>query len=201
MLVPKLTATGNANCTTIQVWDTTGGYDAVTNPGGWGAPNYATTDVVVATINFYVQGYVNPISIDVTARFSDLFTANGITFTPADVFGGSATTFPDGCYRINYALTFAGRILLTYDAYWAFLCSSICCVRKASSMLQYPIEDFKMVEKAFYMYSLLQKAQWAGCCGLCDDVNSAIAELKSLCEGCGIQSTVTTNSSGCGCGS
>lgn len=70
------------DCKTALFNDTTGVYNAVTNEGGWGAPNTLSSTITSATISITPKGYITPIVFEFT------IANNIITFaTRTDEFG------------------------------------------------------------------------------------------------------------------
>jgi hypothetical protein len=77
------------DCKTALFNDTTGVYDAVTNEGGWGAPNTLSSAITSATIEITPKGYIYPIT------FTFTINNNVITFaTRTDEFGSVTDITP-----------------------------------------------------------------------------------------------------------
>lgn len=114
---------------TIEITDTTGEYDAVSNTGGWGTPNPdPSTDVVAATATTVAKYHVllditytdsggtetTYDTIDLYSEFTSEFAAGyGMVYTltmahfeESGVAVGTADDeFPDGIYDITYSIT------------------------------------------------------------------------------------------------
>lgn len=99
----KLSVTQADNCKSFTVEDATGAY-AVTNTGGYGAPNFATTDVTASTIKFTKFNTSDTYSIN---TYSTLPNTSGTVFTinNTDVGYSASGAIPDGVYTIAYTLT------------------------------------------------------------------------------------------------
>jgi hypothetical protein len=96
-LVPKITATvtDKIRATTISLLDTTGAYNASTNPGGYGTPNYATSDLDWALI--YLRNYENTdYNIQKLSSLTAILGA-GQTFA-----GITDSKFGDGVWEVKY---------------------------------------------------------------------------------------------------
>jgi hypothetical protein len=97
-LAPKISITNvdKIYAQTVTLKDTTGAYDAGTNPGGYGGPNYDTDDLDWALIylrNYDDEGY----SIQ---KLSDLTAILGSGQNFAGISGGGK--FKDGIWEVKY---------------------------------------------------------------------------------------------------
>lgn len=132
-----LTYSQSNDAKTLLLTDNTGAYDAVTNTGGWGAPNQVTSDVVLSsatTVDKYWLTldvtYTNSSdestvydTIDLYDEFTSEFSKSyGMEFEltmahllESGVAAGTATdVFPDGIYDVVYTITEADTDLLVY---------------------------------------------------------------------------------------
>lgn len=132
-----LTYSQSNDAKTLLFTDNTGAYDAVTNTGGWGAPNQVTSDIVLSsatTVDKYWLTlditYTNSSNesttydtIDLydefTSKFSDPygmeFELNMTHLLESGVAAGAVTdVFPDGIYDVTYTITEADTDLLVY---------------------------------------------------------------------------------------
>lgn len=86
----------------IVVKDSTGNYDASTNPGGFGAPNPAISAIRGAIFRLTSFNDLSKIYSYKVPDHTVLFDASGITLQPSYFTGGSV--FLDGVYDIKYDL-------------------------------------------------------------------------------------------------
>jgi len=113
-----------AGCRALDVIETTGVYDATTNPGGFGAPNDTSASITQVIFNVYPEGYTTPIRFDLTL-VAGVVTALDITRP-----GQTAVSFPltdvNTAYPWTAALPFTitGEMItgvaddeITYGAY------------------------------------------------------------------------------------
>lgn len=121
------------------LYDQTGNYNAITNTGGFGAPNYAKTDVNGGTITIWQPDSVTKLP-DVTSTnyvVRNVFTlgfpvTSPVVLTPT-AFGAAddITAIADGDYLLRLILTvFTGvtTVPLPYkDIYWTAIDGIICC--------------------------------------------------------------------------
>lgn len=96
-LIPKITVTAVDKILgkSVTLQDTTGAYNAGTNPGGYGAPNYATTDLDWAILRF--RNYTD-------ANYTDqkLSSLTAILGSGQSVSGLVDGVFASGTYELKY---------------------------------------------------------------------------------------------------
>jgi len=122
----NFTASQASNCKDIDVIDTTGVYDALNNPTGWGAPNADTTDVTQATL-YIVTPSGSSYAIDATLLLNDELTVLGSSI-------GYTGKLPDGYYDIRYEVqgVFGGNsgVLSSERKNVLFYGNVYCCIEK-----------------------------------------------------------------------
>lgn len=96
-LVPKITAvvTDTVRATSMKLQDTTGVYNASTNPGGYGTPNYDTSDLDWALI--YLRNYK-----DEDYTIQKLSSLTNILGSGQNFVGLTDGKFSDGVWEIKY---------------------------------------------------------------------------------------------------
>jgi hypothetical protein len=116
-------------CKTAMFNDTTGLYDPITNPGGWGTPNAESSSITSAIITIIPKGYIDPIT------FTFTIASNVITqVIREDQFGTpvnvtlliNSTIFPFYEFEFNSLLLFNASIDsdLSDGSYWVnYSCS------------------------------------------------------------------------------
>lgn len=187
-------------CDEITFRDITGSYDVTTNPTGWGAPNYETSDVVLAQLTFTNTSVLSTaVTYDITASFADLFTAGGLTLDSTTVLG--TDTFADGYWEILYSVTMSDGTVIEYTLYLAIYCTVYCCVRRSALNYQVPITNYQAVQQSSLKTEYMMSLFWASCCGQVNYFNTILSDLQKLCEGCGTSDSTSgnTSTSGCGC--
>jgi hypothetical protein len=198
------------DCKTALFNDTTGVYDAVTNVGGWGAPNTLSSAITSATIEITPKGYILPIIFTFTIA-NDVITAA----TRTDEFGVvvnvlpllSSVVFPFFDFEFNSELLYGsspssdlvdGSYLVTYECtngtdtflnqQWVFFtclskrCKDDTVVKGAAGHVttENQIKIFLNYEYLLGGVSLGDK----------DFVDAQVDAMASLCLSCGC---------GCGC--
>lgn len=86
-------------CKTLSVEDTSGLFDAVTNPNGWDPTGVTALDSAVIVVTFP----------DATTKTYDVLSQipNPITGNFSYTLTNGTAVFPDGSYKVKYTLTFA----------------------------------------------------------------------------------------------
>jgi len=198
------------DCKTALFNDTTGVYDAVTNEGGWGAPNTLSSAITSATIEITPKGYILPIIFTFTI-VNDVITAA----TRTDEFSVvvnvlpllNSTIFPFFNFEFNSELLYGsspssdlvdGSYLVTYECtdgtdtflnqQWVFFtclskrCKDDTVVKGAAGHVttENQIKIFLNYEYLLGGVSLGDK----------DFVDAQVDAMASLCLSCGC---------GCGC--
>lgn len=150
----------NSGCSELYLTDTTGDYNATTNPGGWGVPGGPdTSDVTSSEIVVTFNSLGTYITYDFTIA-SNVVTAATLAIgsgTPTSILSSlSSTTWPfvadsnpfnlvgdygvtlpefaDEIFKVEYTVDgeIAGPESFTFDtvAYEPVVCNSRCCVDK-----------------------------------------------------------------------
>lgn len=196
-----LSVTQNSGCGSLTLRDTTGTYNLINNPGGWGAPNSTIASATAYSITFKNYLDLSSTTYDLSvSEFAELFALSGLTLSAEDVFGTGTTVFPDGYWQITYSVTTPAGTY-TYINNQVFYCVVACCIRKASLTIKIPVENYKDVQKKFLMAMYFKNLQYAACCGNYNVFLENLIELQKLCEGCGTSNVEGTyaQQKGCGC--
>lgn len=138
-LVQKFTLTRSTNYQDLVVTDTTGAYDATTNPTGYGGINPSAADFTAFSVTFYLpdSSTLLPQSTGttITTVYPTLPSDAGAsyTFTSLSLLG-STSNFIDGQYKIVTAGTYdigAGDVDATpVTVYADFADIAACCIQR-----------------------------------------------------------------------
>lgn len=101
--VLRISVSTDNDCTSFDVTDATGAY-AVTNTGGFGAPNITTADITAATIKVTKFGGSTTYTKNVYSTFPSSASAS-VTVANTDIGLSSTATITDGIYLIRYDIT------------------------------------------------------------------------------------------------
>lgn len=85
--------------------DVTGNYNGVTNPGGWGSPNPAYSDITALSLNVFYPGS----SVADLSAFN-LYTTSYYTTTDRAYDLTSNVTLQDGVWKFEYSYTVTGIV-------------------------------------------------------------------------------------------
>jgi hypothetical protein len=204
-LIPKISYEQQCNCVDSLLNETTGTYDALTNPGGYGAPNVASTAIIQAVFTLKKSEWDTPITLTFTISSGTIIAA-----TRTDFFGNVAdvlallsnTAFPLVNQVIDSKILFgtltkeeleSGSYYCTYsvtdgvDTYstvlWSFfVCAYDSCVEEAivkkakGQITQEKALDIYYNYDALYVFVGLQQPT---------DVQAQMEILDALCSECG----------------
>lgn len=166
--------------------DTTGMYDSVNNPGGWGSPNAAMNDMTSMIIEIALPG--NPdfqygISVSVPTTVNQVWT-----ITPNQIGLPVDSVFPDGMYTIRLLLKNDSNEYITpLNKYVLLAHAAKCCVyNKLANTTDCDCtcsDDSKSIE-ALNLYSMYQSMLYNAAMGKIENVNNLLSCIQSEC-GCG----------------
>lgn len=118
---PKITASVPCSRESLNIYDSTGQYDADTNPGGLGTPNPDIADISAAMViittpaaDYTATGVSYPINVYPTIPTLNLSTYYPVL--PTDL--GMTDNISDGWYSMQLSETYnigAGDVTVTYD--------------------------------------------------------------------------------------
>lgn len=171
-----------SNCKSLIFKETTGIYNATSNPGGWDNPNPATAGATAAelaitapngtiyTIDLFSQGFPSS-----TSELEFEITA--------DLIGGVANdTIPDGIYTINYTVVDASGITYIKTLIQSFICNVECCVYSMFKSIDFSCDCSQDAKtKALDAWLLFKALQYSSGCGSTDNFNTNLATLQKLC--------------------
>lgn len=175
----------------INFFEGTGAYNAVSNLGGWNAPNSLLADALTAKVVVYIPGATVGVEINLfTSSFPTITTTQAYNITPAALGLGSDAILPDGVYTLQYIVTGTapvGPVPFSYNSSETFviITAAQCCVDKMFLALD-PCgckcgDDALM--RAFWAQALLEQAKAAACCGQINNFNTLLEQVNKICSG------------------
>ncbi len=201
-LEQKLSTCVTADCTKLNLVDTTGIYNATSNPGGWNMLVNVDPNSVVSAIITIQKGTGTIYTFDVTSIINAVLLPNQfvlnyefpiLTINPTDI--GQLNKISDGIYNITYTIDGETK---TYQV--LFTCNTQCCVDKLlnSAIGEYlcgenctTSESIQSALKARAL--LLQATKWAFGCGQITKAQQLLNAANKICN------TNATSNCGCGC--
>jgi len=180
MLTPDFTIC-QTKCDELKFTDITGDYDATTNPGGWGAPNPARTDVTSSYL--YIEDENGIIyTIDLTSYVVAGTTEVCIT----SVMAGLSGSFVDGVYSFKWVIsTAAGSIQECKEIF--LYCQVQCKVDKliaglSSKSCNCKCDTGNKTDNALLAFILLKGLKAAACCYKTTKFKDLLSAINSLSE-------------------
>jgi hypothetical protein len=194
-LVFKASAVTAGDCSSIYLFDKTGAYNALSNPGGYGSPNTPIADVTTTVISILYAGATTAVNVSPTA-YPALPSSNdeaAYQITPS-MIGLSA--FPSGITTINYSISgISGSTPFSYTHTQRILvdCEYRCCIDKKNKEMALKIANGNCgcssdsFMKTLFLSTVLDAAHAAVCCGNETEANQLLSYLKTQCSegGCG----------------
>lgn len=184
-----------SNCKVVKFSETTGEYNASSNPGGWGTPNPEVGDVTSTVVTFILPNGTTT-SFDSTVlgpanpflNFPDETGTEEVSLTMANFGGSSSSAFDDGFYTVTYTVngnfgvdTYSATITQTF-----FLsCQIRCCIDKMFHLAsQADCTDCKSekLNNALEAESFLKSAEFAAACGKIEMAKKHLAKAQWICN-------------------
>lgn len=177
----------NKGCNTFTFSDTTGEYDAILNPGGYGTPNPGVEEISSAIIIIECNGNSKQLSIPLSDPpvIEDL---QGFELTSEEL----EFDIVDGIYTVTYMVVFDGDEY-TKKQEMFFACNAECCVYKMSTKVSTDTENCNNTALNNFLnaYAYLQVLKNAARAGQNTKFTNTLTLLNKLC---------TASGCGCGCG-
>ena len=188
--VPTISACLQKNCNYVVVTDTTGVYDAETNPNGWGDVSTITASNVNALTITITQGDTTLVTADVLSQLPNPITGE-ITYSEIEVDG-----LVDGEFTVLYTVTTASNTYTASETYFQ-ACGVRCCIDKKWATIAANGDtttsgNTEAVEEALGLEGLYASMNNAAASNYTTIRNNYLTKMQRIC---GI-----TTSSGCGCG-
>ena len=176
----------STSCKWFSFKETTGIYDAGSNPGGWGTPNPELIDASNANLAIILPGSTTPVSVDISAYFPSDDNTFSINITNTDLGLDSADALPGGIYQITYNVTIDTSIY-SKTKYVIISCEYDCKIEQLihklvikECCLECEDED---LDKIIYLKTLLCVAKSAADCGNLTRAQEAIDTIDDLMTG------------------
>ncbi len=174
----------SGGCDSLQFTETTGIYNAISNPNGWGVSNESTSDALSAMLTIVLgNGSTYNINLFATGNFptsDNTFVYNIINEDIGYVTGDS---IPDQIITFTYTVTTA-TTTYTQVVEQAFYCNVQCCVNTMFLDLDFDCSECfsNQLEQALIAYSMLQGLKAASNCGNNSQFNNILTKLNKLCS-------------------
>lgn len=173
-----------SGCDSLTFKETTGAY-SVTNTGGWGAPNRATSTATIATLTITnPSGTSYELDLFATGDFptDDTTFEYDIDFTDIGLTAGSK--LPDGIYTFVYSVTTVSgtTVVYTQTVQQAFYCQVKCCVLSMFKELDVTCDCSKDAKiRAIDAYLMLKGIIYSSGSGCSSNFEEDLAILQKIC--------------------
>lgn len=183
----KFTVTLGSDCHSFIITDTTGNYNASTNPTGWGTPNPATSDVTRITLS--VKNLYTNITYDniVSLTYTDPVVVFPTSDLEIDGVSIGDVVMPDGLYEFTYTIVISGTTTYSATSNNILLCESCCKIKTLASELDLdcgccndPCADD--IWKFLQVYTELKIIEYSGYCGGTANIFKKIKSLQLLLQ-------------------
>ena len=193
------------DCSLVSFNETTGDYNEFSNPGGYGAPNTASSAITSAQIVLLKSTWSSPYTIDFTIA-SNVITAATVTdyfgnvrdilsrlsndafpiinqeWDSVTLFGtAEPVDFEPGTYFVTY--TVSDGSVDTIKQEWCFLiCKYKACVEKVTSLVAQKRIAPEVAREVFFTFNLIQlNVQMQNVIG----TQQQMDVMAALCDECG----------------
>jgi len=175
-------------CDALTFVETTGAYNAISNPNGWGTPNATLGGVTSALLDITLANG-NSYTIDLLA--TTYFPTDNSTFeyelTNSDFGYTDGGKITDQIIKFVYTVIANGTTYVQ-TVYKAFYCQVQCCVYSMFKDLNVTCDACSQSKtKAIDAYLLLKGLIYSANCGNTTNFNSQLATLQKLCLGSSCQ--------------
>lgn len=178
------------NARELSFTETTGIYDASTNPGGWGAPNPVTTDVTAtAYLSILPPGVTTPAIVDLfPSSFPTTDNTQTVVMRSQDLgLGGTDDILPDGIWEMSYIVidTVANPdVTYTNDQTIFVSGQARCCVYGllAATDISCCDCDGSDLARALEAFTFYRAAIACAACGNADKFAEALAIVNNYCD-------------------
>jgi len=168
----------------------TGVYANPSNLGGWGSPNPTTVSALTATITLSqlidsaTGTYTTPVTVNVYPTLPN--TTEAVYTLTAEQFGyGVDAQFPDGVYKVSYAVTSSLGTIDTVTTYRGFYSILDCCIKTLADKVSVCTCNCDSLEeelRVVYLYRRLLSAAY--CNGNLNTMNKYIELITKMCTDC-----------------
>lgn len=184
-LAPKVNPVVASDSKSAFIYDATGNYDPVTNPGGYGGINPLASTAATATLGITLPDgtVIAPINI-----YPTLPNITDVPFVLTNVMIGLAATdpMPDGSYLFTYVITgTSGTPYTATSVAYKFLTGQACCcvaklaAKTSSDNCECTDEDKENFSNA---WDLLELAKDAAACGKRNEADEYLTSLSLICS-------------------
>lgn len=165
-------------CSKLRFTDTTGLYDAVSNPTGWGGGvNPDGVDVTAATLTITYPSGATQV-VDLLSQIPAAITGDIVFSDTLSTFG----SYPDGYYELLYSVEVAGlpaTYTVTVSTY--NYCNAICYLdgewAKVAEKMCDPCNYKEFLAQTLEAEAVLTALKYSAGCGTCNDTSDKLIDI------------------------
>jgi hypothetical protein len=177
-------------CTEIKFTETTGIYQALSNPTGYGAPNPLVGDFVTATL-LIIDPDGEEYEIDLGAESYPKNDDDGYVIPAVDI--GSRTLIEDGYWQFVYTIVDGAAESYSATKTLIFSCNTNCCVRRLLLAINPDPNDTsvtnkKKIDRYLKAKIYLDLLKHYAYCGSTEDFDNLKLVIDKICENNGCDS-------------
>ncbi len=179
-LIPRVKLNLENKCNKVDICESTGIYNAVSNTGGWGAPNIETTVVTASTVAIFAYNGTSALQ-----TFNMLPTYTTGIQPPYQAFDGEAWTQADGVFKLVYTVTDGVDTFTNPTEYILFTCNLCNCIEGLIAKLSEecdPAEVAKLKDTIDQLEIIKYGIQSAFSCKNFDRATTLLTNAASLCK-------------------
>lgn len=177
-------------CSQLQFTETTGIYNAISNPGGYGSPNPLTSDALTAILIITLaNGSSYNIDLFATGNFPTSDNTFIYNITNENIGYITSNAIPDQIITFTYIVTTASQTY-TQTVQQGLYCQVECCINTMFVNLDFGCSECftHSIENALKAFALLQGLITSANCGSNTNFQNILNQLNKLCAGTGCSS-------------
>lgn len=169
---------------TLNVYDTSGTYNASTNLTGWGGINITRAGITSATVAIFLPdedtaAITSTVTSTVQAAVGEEFLLKAFSLT--DLTLTDADVLPDGIYRVVYTVV-SGGVTYTNDQYFLSYYEVSCCVQ--NKFADFIDEDCGCNDgsEVLTQWAMLKAIMFAVAGGNLTEAQTMLTRLQRMCD-------------------
>ena len=175
------------NTKELRFTETTGLYNAVSNPGGYGVLNDLPAAATIVTLKITPPGGVEvPIDMLIPVSGFPTFDKNVEYIVKGQDLGiGTDSNLPDGVWNVTYEVTTPGEVSMVTDIQKIFISARArCCVNNMLCDVDLCDCDGTQLAQALEASAYLQVAKACGGCGDSVKFTDTLKIISNYCNKC-----------------
>lgn len=169
------------NAKELKFVETTGAYNAVSNTGGWGAPNELVGDATLVELKITPPGG-SEVTIDISTNFPTTDNAIEKTLRSQDLGLGTDVGLPDGIWDFKYEVTTPSQGLIVNCQNILISGGARCCVYNMLADAEIHDCDGSDLRRALEAFTYYRSALACAAAGHTDKFTELLALIANYCN-------------------